>query len=99
MEASNLGINNVNTTIPPWSEGSSNPSVFEVARNARVLGYETVLNEEPLHEVQAYLEQVAEQQGFAAGERLGYDSFHYIHQVPGGMISNLRFQIDRKSVV
>jgi len=95
LEAINLGIDIVNTAIPPLAEGSSNPSVFEVARNARVLGYETVLNEEPLHEVQAYLEQVAEQQGFAAGERLGYDSFHYIHQVPGGMISNLRFQMQQ----
>lgn len=95
LEAINQGIEIVNTAIPPLAEGSSNPSVFEVARNARVLGYETEVNEAPLHEVQAYLERVADQQEFMVGERAAYDSFHYIHQVPGGMISNLRFQIQQ----
>lgn len=93
LEAIRLGIGIINTAVPPLSDGSSNPSTFEVARNARVLGYETAIDEEPLQHVQALLEQVAEDRSLPRGTRLPYDSFHYIHQVPGGMISNLRFQL------
>lgn len=95
VEAINLGINIVNTAVPPLSDGSSNPSIFEVARNARVLGYKVKINEVPLEHVKNYLMKIANQQGLPQGERAAYDSFHFIHQVPGGMISNLRFQMQQ----
>jgi len=36
-EAIRLGIRFVNTAIPPLANGSSNPSLFNVAMNARTL--------------------------------------------------------------
>ncbi|MEJ8569981.1 hypothetical protein [Microbaculum marinum] len=93
LEAIKLGIGTVNTAVPPMAHGSSNPSTFEVARNARTLGYETVLDETCLPPVEAHLRAVAAREGLPVGEPLPYDAAHYIHQVPGGMISNLRFQL------
>lgn len=93
LEAIELGIDVVNTAIPPLAEGSSNPSTFDVARNARVLGYQTMLDEAVLSPVEAHFREVAREYGFPVGVPLPYDAGHYIHQVPGGMISNLRFQL------
>ncbi|KPQ05103.1 MAG: oxaloacetate decarboxylase, alpha subunit [Rhodobacteraceae bacterium HLUCCA12] len=95
LEAIELGIHCVNTAVPPMAEGSSNPSTFDVARNARVLGYNTLLDEEVLKPVEQGLLRAARQDGMPVGVPQTYDASHYIHQVPGGMISNLRFQLGR----
>lgn len=95
IEAIRLGIHCVNTAVPPMAEGSSNPSTFDVARNARVLGYNTVLDEAVLKPVEQALRLAAKREGMPVGVPQPYDAAHYIHQVPGGMISNLRFQLGR----
>jgi oxaloacetate decarboxylase alpha subunit len=93
LEAIRLGIRTVNTAVPPLANGSSNPSTLEVAQNARILGYKTILDEECLRPVEAHLREVAKCEGLPVGTPQPYDAAHYIHQVPGGMISNLRFQL------
>ncbi len=93
VEAIKLGVKIVNTAVPPMADGSSNPSVFEIVKNARTLGYEVAIDEQPLHEVSRLLYQAAKDYGMPIGTPQQYDSFHYLHQVPGGMISNLRFQL------
>jgi oxaloacetate decarboxylase alpha subunit len=93
LEAIEQGIICVNTAIPPMAEGSSNPSTFDVARNARLRGHQTLLDESELPLVEEHLRMVARSEGFPVGAPLTYDAGHYIHQVPGGMISNLRFQL------
>lgn len=93
LEAVKLGIRIINAAIPPLAESSSNPSLFDVARNARALGYRTTVDEESLKAVEAHFRAIALREGFAIGAPAAYDEFHYIHQVPGGMISNLRFQL------
>jgi oxaloacetate decarboxylase alpha subunit len=42
LEAIKLGITSLNTAIPPLANGSSNPSVLNVMKNARALGRPTV---------------------------------------------------------
>jgi oxaloacetate decarboxylase alpha subunit len=98
IEAIKLGITKVNTAIPPLADGSGNPSAFEVAKNARVLGYETNLDEDKLRLVEAHFNGVVEQAGYPVGSPMPYDAAHYIHQVPGGMISNLRFQLTKAGI-
>jgi len=93
LEAIEQGITCVNTAVPPMAEGSSNPSTFDVARNARLMGHQTLLDESELPLVEEHLRAVARSEGFPVGAPLTYDAGHYIHQVPGGMISNLRFQL------
>ena len=93
LEAIKLGIRCINAAIPPLAESSSNPSLFDVARNARALGYTTSINEEILKPVEEHFRAIALREGWPIGAPSAYNSLHYIHQVPGGMISNLRFQL------
>jgi len=93
LEAVKLGIKIVNTALPPLADGSSNPSLFNVAKNLRALGYETLIDEELLKPVSQHFTYIAKREGFPIGAPVEYDYSQYQHQVPGGMISNLRFQL------
>ena len=93
LEALKLGVRTVHTAIPPLANGSSQPSVFNVARNARLLGYSTSLDEESLRSVEKRLTAIARQEHLPIGAPLEYDYGQYVHQVPGGVISNLRHQL------
>jgi oxaloacetate decarboxylase alpha subunit len=93
LEAVKLGIKIVNTALPPLADGSSNPSLFNVAKNLRALGYKTLIDEEVLKPVSDHFTYIAKREGFPIGAPAEYDYAQYQHQVPGGMISNLRFQL------
>ena len=95
LEAMDLGIRSVNTAVPPLADGSSNPSVFNVARNARALGYNPLVDESALEPVAAHFTAVAKREGFPVGKPVEYDYAQYQHQVPGGMRSNLQHQLDK----
>jgi len=93
LEAIKLGIKTVNTAIPPLADASSNPSVFNVAKNARALGYTPTVDEESLKAVAEHFTYIAKREGFPIGAPVEYDYAQYLHQVPGGMVSNLRHQL------
>jgi len=93
LEAVKLGIRIVNTALPPLADGSSNPSLFNVAKNLRALGYKTLIDEELLKPVSEHFTYIAKREGFPIGAPVEYDYSQYQHQVPGGMISNLRHQL------
>jgi oxaloacetate decarboxylase alpha subunit len=93
LEAVKLGIKIINTALPPLADGSSNPSLFNVAKNLRALGYDTLIDEELLKPVSDHFTLIANREGFPIGSPVEYDYSQYQHQVPGGMISNLRFQL------
>jgi len=95
LEAIKAGITNINTAIPPLADGSSNPSIFNVAMNGRALGYQTFIDEEPLRAVAKHFTACAKQDGLPIGKTPEYDYAQYVHQIPGGMISNLRHQLSR----
>ena len=93
LEAIKLGVKIVHTAIPPLANGSSQPSVFNVASNARALGYSPVVDEAALKPVSEHFTSIAKLEGFPIGTPVEYDHAQYLHQVPGGMISNLRHQL------
>jgi oxaloacetate decarboxylase alpha subunit len=93
LEAVKLGITALHTAVPPLANGSSQPSVTNVARNLRALGYEPVVNESEIKPVEEHFTAVAKAQGLAVGKPFAYDEAQYLHQVPGGVISNLRHQL------
>jgi oxaloacetate decarboxylase alpha subunit len=93
LEAVELGIRSVNTAITPLADGSSNPSLYNVAMNARALGYATAVDERILRPASEHFTALAKQKRLPIGRPLEFDAFHAIHQVPGGMISNFRFQL------
>jgi len=90
LEALEEGVRVVSTAVPPLSDGSSLPSIFDLASNAEARGYVVAIDTEPLRGVEQYLRRVAVAEGRAVGHPLVYDAFQERHQVPGGMISNFR---------
>src|ERR671915_1256054 len=88
-----LGMRNINTALPPLADDTSNPSLFNVARNARALGYATAIDEDVLKPVSRHFTAIAKREGFTIGAPVEYDYTQYQHQVPGGMLSNLRHQL------
>jgi oxaloacetate decarboxylase alpha subunit len=93
LEAIKLGVTLIDVSVPPLANASSNPSVFNVAQNSRALGYAPVIDEECLSPVARALTFFAKRENLPIGEPVEYDYSQYVHQVPGGMISNLRFQL------
>jgi len=99
LEAIKAGITIINTAIPPLANASSNPSVFNVAENAAALGYDPQIDLDRLRPVANHLTQVAMRDGLTIGAPLEYTEFHYTHQVPGGMITNLRHQLSQMQLL
>jgi oxaloacetate decarboxylase alpha subunit len=93
LEGLRLGVRTLHTAVPPLAQGSAQPSVFNVARNARLLGFSPRIDEDMLHIVSERLAAIARLEKLPAGAPLEYDYAQYIHQVPGGVISNLRHQL------
>jgi len=93
LEALRLGVRTLHTAVPPLAQGSSQPSVLNVARNARMLGFSAQLNEGLIEQAAGRLTAIATQENLPIGAPLEYDSAQYIHQVPGGVISNLKHQL------
>lgn len=93
LTAIRLGVRIVDSAIPPLANGASLPNVFGLAANVEALGYRPRLDTEPLREIAEHLEQVRVAGGFPMGIPAEYDERYYRHQVPGGMISNLRHQL------
>ncbi|MDH4189250.1 MAG: hypothetical protein OEW21_03455 [Betaproteobacteria bacterium] len=93
LEALQMGVATLHTAIPPLAEGPSQPSIFNVARNARLLGHTVSIDEELLRPVVERLTAIAKQDRLPIGAPLEYDCAQYIHHVPGGVISNLRHQL------
>jgi len=93
LEAVQQGLRIVNTAIPPLADDASLPSVFNVAKNLRALGYELAIDDESLQSIARHFSIVAQREGFPVGAPVEYDYAQYVHQVPGGMISNLRHQL------
>ena len=93
MEALKLGINTLHTGVPPLADGSAQPSVLNVARNARLMGYAPKVDETLIESVSQRLKAFAVQDNMPIGQPLEYDCGQYIHQIPGGVISNLKHQL------
>ncbi len=94
VEALKLGVKTLHTAIPPLANGSSQPSIFNVAANAEALGFTPMVDLEAVRPVEEHFNRVAAQENFPIGAPREYDSAQYLHQVPGGMISNLRYQLE-----
>lgn len=93
LEALRLGVRLLHCGVPPLADGSAQPSVLSVAHNARLLGHTPAVDEDLLRSVSRRLTAFARQDGLPIGAPVQYDYAQYIHQMPGGVISNLRFQL------
>jgi len=94
VEAMMMGVDGVHTCVPPLANGSSHVSIFNAMHNAKVLGLEhNITNVDALKVVEERLTKIAKIENLPIGVPLEYDHGVYSHQVPGGVISNLRDQL------
>jgi pyruvate/oxaloacetate carboxyltransferase len=82
------------TASEPLANGASLPSTEEIAERARKLGFMISLDEQALQEVADYFRWLCVREDKPCGKVAHYDAALYEHQIPGGMISNLRYQLE-----
>jgi pyruvate/oxaloacetate carboxyltransferase/biotin carboxyl carrier protein len=93
LEAIQQGVTTVHTAVSPLANGSSLPATETILKNARDLGFTSDINEDALAAVSDHFRRIAQEENLSTGSLLEYDLYHFEHQVPGGMISNLRRQL------
>ncbi len=93
LEAVELGIEIVHAALPPLAEGSSLPSVFTLVDSLRARSHDVALDTGRLRRASDHFVRVARARALPEGAPNVYDETVYAHQTPGGMISNLEFQI------
>jgi pyruvate/oxaloacetate carboxyltransferase len=93
LEAIEAGVTTVHTAVAPLANGTSLPATENILRNARRLGFVSDLNEDALEAVAAHFRGIAEKEKLPVGAPMEYDLFHFEHQVPGGMMTNLTRQL------
>lgn len=93
LEAIKMGVDAVHTAVAPLANGTSLPSTESIVRNAARLGYSAEIDEGALETVSSHFRAVAAERGLPVGTPGEYDLFHYEHQVPGGMMTNLTRQL------
>lgn len=98
LEAVDAGIKYVHTAIPPLANGSSQPSVYTVTDNLIARGYDVDINVDALLPITEHLRGVARKEGLPEGRPYEYNEKLYRHQVPGGMISNLEYQLNMAGI-
>jgi pyruvate/oxaloacetate carboxyltransferase len=81
------------TALEPLGNGASLPTTQEIRRRALALGRDCRLDEPAMREASSYLDWLCVREDKPRGEVARYDPALYEHQIPGGMISNLRYQL------
>lgn len=99
IEAAKQGIRVLHTAIPPLANASSQPSIINVAENLRHLGYAPRIDLAEVRAVAEHLSFIAKMEGRTVGMPVEYDEYQYVHQIPGGVISNLKRQLTQLKLI
>lgn len=94
LEAVELGCDALHTSIAPLANGAGQPSTQRIVRDLRALGYEVNVDDARIDAISQRLTAIAEEEGKPLGVPVEYDGLHYMHQLPGGMLSNFRSQLE-----
>lgn len=94
LEAARHGAAAVHTAIGPLAEGTSQPAADRVAAELDEAGIGHGLDLGALAEAAEILAGIAAREGLPAGEPRSPDPARYRHQLPGGMESTMRRQLE-----
>lgn len=95
LEGVKLGVTQIQTSTAPLANGPAQPATQTVVRNLRSMGYTIGIDDKLVDEVSAHFRAVAAQENLPLGVPMEYDQFHYEHQIPGGMLTNMKFQLEQ----
>lgn len=98
LEGVKAGVDIIHTAVSPLSNASSQPTTQTLVKNLKDLGYQVKVNEQLIDDISNHFTEVAEREGFPLGQANEYDAFHYKHQIPGGMLSNMVSQLEAAGI-
>ena len=99
LEGVKLGVTQIQTSIAPLANGQAQPATQTMVRNLRAAGYTINIDDALVDEVGDHFRRVAESEGLPLGVPAEYDQFHYEHQIPGGMLANMKFQLQQAGLM
>ncbi len=91
--AMQAGFEYAYTALEPLGNGASLPTTQEIRQRALALGLECRLDARAMREASGYFDWLCVREDKPRGVVARYDPALYEHQIPGGMISNLRYQL------
>jgi oxaloacetate decarboxylase alpha subunit len=94
LEAIRHGVDNLYTAIPPLADANAPPSIVTTVRNLRASGYSCSVDDALVAEMSAHIERVADLAGKPKGAPRDFDVTFLGHQIPGGVHSNLKSQLE-----
>jgi len=94
LQAVEHGVDVVHTATSTLANGVSHSPTETVTRNLRRRGFDVEIDLGPIEEAAERLAFIAAAEDKPVGEVKEYDEFHFCHQCPGGMVSNLAYQLE-----
>jgi len=94
LQAVEYGVDVVHTATSTLANGVSHAPTERVVANLRRRGHAVGIDLERIEEVAERLATIARQEKKPVGTPNEYDEFHFQHQCPGGMVSNLAYQLE-----
>lgn len=98
LDSVELGVDTLYTCVSPLANGPSHPSVENMIMNLERLGFSTSIDRQAVEAVADHFRYVAKREHMPMGIPAEYDAFQYVHQVPGGMITNLKFMLAQRKM-
>lgn len=99
MEACHAGVDILDTAISPLSGGTGQPPTESVVAALRDTPYDTGYDVELLMECRRYFLKIWDKYQHLHREKaMKVDPSVIFHQIPGGMLSNLMFQLEQQGV-
>src|SRR4051794_31658239 len=94
MEAVKLGFHTLHTAVAPLANGTSQPAAETTLHNLTATGSTHGLDVEALAVVSSHFRALALEKGLPLGAPAEYDAAYYHHQMPGGMVTTMRRQLE-----
>jgi oxaloacetate decarboxylase (Na+ extruding) subunit alpha len=94
LQAVEHGVDVVHTATSTLANGVSHSPTERVTANLRRRGHVVPVDLDAVKEVAERLAYIAEKEQKPVGTANEYDEFHFLHQCPGGMVSNLAYQLE-----
>ena len=94
LEAVRAGARAVHTAVRPLACGTSQPSAEMTLHNLTDLGFATDIDEHALAETSAQFAALAREKDLPTAVMPEYDAAYYRHQLPGGMATTMRRQLE-----
>ncbi len=94
VEAVRAGASALHTAVRPLARGTSQPSAEMTLHNLREEGFTHAIDEAELERTSAYFEALAGAKELPSAEMPEYDAAYYRHQLPGGMATTMRRQLE-----